>query len=134
MFTSFVCFLLDMDLLAKNFNEVRFSVDLYKLNVFNNIFVEMHVFQLYVLQKVVRDHLCFCKCFVQISNTVKLNLHLRFSYLYYVYFKACWQKYVVMWRQHRLYIIFFLFYKMVLWIIFGVILNTNVLVTCWVML
>lgn len=127
MFTSFVCFLLDMDLLAKNFNEVRFSVDSYKVNVFNYIFVEMHVFQPYVLQKVVRDYLFFCKCFVQISNTVKLNLHLRFCYLYYVYFKAYWQKYVVMWRQHRLLlIIFFLFYKMVLWIIFRVILNTNV--------
>lgn len=78
-----------MDLLAKNYNEVRFSVDSYKLNVFNNIFVEMHVFQLYNLQKVVRDHLFFCRCFVQLSNTVKLNLHLRFLYLCYVYFKAC---------------------------------------------
>lgn len=68
MFTSFVCFLLDMDFLAKHFNEVRFFVDSYKLNVFNIIFVEMHVFQ---------QNLFVCKCFVQINNTVKLNLHLK---------------------------------------------------------
>lgn len=35
--------------LSKNFNEVRFFVDSYKLNVFNIIFVEMHVFQLICL-------------------------------------------------------------------------------------